>query len=506
MNMKRILLFALLTINSVTLLFAQGKIGGFVYLDENQNLVRDKGEPGMEGALVSNGRDVVKTDRDGKWSITGNGDSGIFLIQPAGYLVPTNSSQVPQHYAAPGDRQKNIEFPLWKGDNNPEFEALFFGDTQARGMKEVNYVTHDVVEECIGSKAKFGVVLGDIVADDPGLFDELSASIAQIGIPWYYVFGNHDFDRDAKGNDGAEDTFVKNFGPSTYAYEFGQVAFININDVFYKETGGYKGYFTEDQLSFVSNYLDHVPQEKLVVLMMHIPIVGCENREEMFRILEKREHTLTVAAHTHTLINLFLDESMGWKGPEPHHSFINGTVCGSWWCGIKDELGIPHATMNDGAPNGYATIKFDGNKYNIVYKAARRPADYQMNIYLADDIPMAQLDTTAVLVNIFNGTERSIVEMQIDQTGDWMPLSQTTTTDPANEKMYELNKYLEMKVEDQKLDEVFGWQMDKPQKSKHFWTGTLPKTLKPGTHQLAIKTEDMFGNVYQSHRIFRVGP
>ena len=294
--MKRIAILALLFINSCVLLFAQDNIGGFVYLDENQNLARDINEHGIEGVLLSNGRDVVETDHDGKWDISNNGNSAIFLIQPAGYLVPTNKSQVPQHYSNPSNHQKAIEFALWKGEENHEFEALFFGDTQARGMKEVNYVTHDVVEECIGNKAKFGVVLGDIVADDPGLFNELSASIAQIGIPWYYVFGNHDFDRNAKGNIGAEDTFFKNFGPSTYAYEFGQVAFININNVYYKETGGYKGYFTDEQLSFVSNYLDHVPQDKLVVLMMHIPIVGCENKEKMFRILEKRKHSLSIAA------------------------------------------------------------------------------------------------------------------------------------------------------------------------------------------------------------------
>ncbi len=504
--MKTIVVLVLLSISSSAMLLAQANISGFVYLDENQNLVKDKKESGIEGVLVSNGRDVVETDADGRWSIADNGNSAVFVIQLAGYLVPSNNSKIPQHYSTPSNHQKTMNFPLWEGEENHEFEALFFGDTQARGMKEVNYVTHDVVEECIGSKAKFGVVLGDIVADDPGLFDEISASIAQIGIPWYYVFGNHDYDRDAKGNAGAEDTFFKNFGPSTYAYEFGQVAFISINDVFYKEKGGYKGYFTEDQLSFVSNYLEHVPQEKLVVLMMHIPIVRCENREDMFRILEKRKHTLSIAAHTHTLINLFVDESMGWKGSEPHHHFINGTVSGSWWCGLKDELGIPHATMNDGTPNGYSTIKFDGNQYDIVYKAARRPVDYQMNIYLPDDISLAELDTTQVLVNVFNGTEKSIVEMRIDQFGDWVPLSQTTSRDPANWKMHELNQYLDVEVDSIKLDVALGWKMDKPQRSRHFWTGRLPKKLTIGTHQMAIKTKDMFGNIYQSHRIFRVIP
>ncbi len=90
-------------------------------------------------------------------------------------------------------------------------------------------------------------------------------------------------------------------------------------------------------------------------------------------------------------------ENKGWHGTTPHHHLINATVCGSWWCGLNDERGIPHATMNDGAPNGYSVITFEGNKYNVRFKAAGRPVDYQMNIYLPDDIDQNASDTTNVL-------------------------------------------------------------------------------------------------------------
>ena len=502
MNKNILLILAMLIASSLQ---AQNKISGIVYLDKNQNLTMDSNEKGVPDVLVSNGSDIAKTNRKGQWKLDANKDALVFVIQPSGYLVAPNQSMVPQHFSNVTE-QSTINFPLWKGEMNNEFVALFFGDTQARGLKEVNYVTHDVVEECVGTEAKFGIALGDIVADDPDLFDEIAASIGQIGIPWYYVFGNHDHNKDAVANDGAEDTFARNFGPSTYAYEFGDVAFISLNDVYYNEGGGYKGYFTDDQLKFVANYLEHVPDEKLVVLMMHIPIVGCENREDMFRILEKRSHTLSVAGHTHELAHLFVDEKFGWKGSQPHHHFINGTVSGSWWCGAKDELGIPHATMNDGAPNGYATIKFTGNAYNIQYKASRRPADYQMNIYLPDDILVNSLDTTNVLVNVFNGSEKSIVEMQIDKSDVWQPLSQTMACDPANMQLYDQGPYLEATINEKPLDEVFGWKMDKPSNSNHFWTSDLPQDLSAGTHTLTIKTKDMFGNTYQAHRIFRIIP
>ena len=496
-----IIVLAFLVCNSVS---AQNYVSGKVFLDKNHNLIQEEGEEGMKNVLVSNGRAVVKTNSKGEWSLAENDNSLIFVIQPSGFLVPTNESMVPQHFLKNTDRKQELYFPLWKGEEITEFEALFYGDTQARGITEVNYVLHDVVEECISSKAKFGVALGDIVADDPDLFDEIAAGIGQIGIPWYYVFGNHDHDKDASANHGAEKTFVRNFGPSTYAYEFGEVSFISLNDVFYKKEGGYKGFFTDDQLQFVDNYIQLIPKNRLIVLMMHIPIVACENKEAMFRILEKRAHTLSISGHTHKLAHVFLDEEFGWNGPNPHHHFINGTVSGSWWCGMKDELGIPHATMNDGAPNGYAILKFKGSTYKIEYKAARRPADYQMNIYLSDDIDIDVLDTVSVLVNIFNGSEKSSVEMDFDDSGNWIPLEQTIARDPANMKLYEWSPFLDSAINDQPLDDLFGWKMDYPSKSNHFWKARLPQNLMPGTHKLTIHTKDMFGNAYSAFRLFRI--
>jgi len=482
-------------------------IDGIVFLDQNQNLVMDSSEEGLQDVLVSNGRDVIKTDAKGKWSLSASEDQLMFVIQPAGYKVPVNDSMVPQHYFINNGSKNKAQFPLWKDESSSnEFEALFYGDTQARGLREVNFVLHDVVEECIGTTAKFGVALGDIVADDPELFDEISAGIGQIGIPWYYVFGNHDHDKGVKGNDGADATFIQNFGPATYAYEYGKVAFISLNNVFYKEEGGYKPHFTDDQLQFVKQYLDYLPPDYLVVLMMHIPIVACDNREDMFRILEKRQHTLSIAGHTHELANVFVNEEFGWKGKQPHHMFINGTVSGSWWCGLRDELGIPHATMNDGAPNGYAIIKFTGNTYNIRYKPSRRPADYQMNIYLPEEISSNALDTTQVLVNVFNGSERSKVAMRLDEQGEWIDMSQTAARDPANFELFKLNTFLDLENEGKPLDEVLGWKMDFPSESNHFWTEKLPGDVKTGTHRITIKTIDMFGNTYLAHRIFRVTP
>jgi hypothetical protein len=476
--------------------------GGVVFLDENRNGIFENNEKPLKGMLVSNGLEVFKTNEDGEWKLNASSAKDIFVIKPAGYSVLVNIIQIPLHFVqGEGKSRTNINFPLQKTEESKQFDALFFGDTQARGMKEINYIFHDVVEELIGSDAAFGVTLGDIVADDPELMDDVAAGIAQIGIPWYNIIGNHDNDRNAKTNDDRDNTFNKFFGPSTYAFEYADVAFIGLNDIFFKPDGKYISHFTERQLEFVKNYLQFVPENKLVVLMMHSPIVACDNREAMFRLLENRANTFSISGHVHEQFNLFVDEEMGWKGKTPHHHLINATVCGSWWCGLKDETGIPHATMNDGAPNGYSIISFDGNKYGVQFKAARRPADHQMNIYLPDELTKTMADTTHVLVNVFAGSDKSVVEMQIDN-GNWIKMENFRTIDPEILRMHQLSPFLNEKVNGQPLDEVFGFGMDYPSVSNHIWKAEFPKGIKPGTHKLTVRTTDMYNQTNTTHRIF----
>jgi hypothetical protein len=499
----------------ISIASAQQTVQGTVFLDLNANGLKDTDEAGIAKILVSNGREVVQTNQNGLWLLPLTEDSLFFVIKPANYATALNENQIPQHYQLlRSSEQKNdlsatqqplpIDFPLYSRAEPARFSVLIFGDPQARGIREVNFITHDVVEECIGTKALFGITLGDIVADDPNLFAEISQSIGKIGIPWYYLFGNHDSDRQATSNADRDNTFEHYFGPSTYAFEFAGVVFIALNNIIFNSDGKYRPGFTDQQIAFIANYLPFIPDEKLVVLLMHVPIVACKNREAIFRLIEKRPNSLSVSSHLHEQLHVFIDKKFGWQGSRPHHHYITATVSGSWWCGMIDEVGIPHATMNDGAPNGYSVITFDSTSYFIKFKAARRPADYQMNIYLPDDLSRAALDTVKVLVNVFAGSEKSIVEMTVDQYSDWKRLDPVVTTDPEILRMYRLSPVLDEKFNEQALEEIFGWKMDYPSNSRHMWQGTLPPALSSGTHCVMIRTTDMFGQSYEAQRIFRV--
>lgn len=485
---------------------------GTVFLDANHNGIRDKSEKGIGGVSVSNGREVVRSSATGEWALPKGDNESVFVIKPANYSVPVSSEMLPGYYfllsanhATNSSISGSVDFALARCAEKKKFTALFFGDTQARGMKEVNYINHDVVEELIGTDAAFGVSLGDITADGPELFGNVSQGIAQIGIPWYNTFGNHDNDRNAKTNDEKSESFVRMFGPATYAFEYGDVAFIDLNDIFFQPNGRSISHFTDNQLAFVKNYLSNVPMNKLVVLMMHSPIVSCDNREKIYALLQERKYTFSISGHVHEQMNIFINQSMGWHGIGEHHHLVNATVCGSWWCGALDELGIPHATMNDGAPNGYSVISFDGNRYCVRFKAARRPDNYQMNIYLPDEIRTDSLDSVKVLVNVFAGSERSVVEMTIDNNNTWIPLQKIQVVDPEIARMHRLSPILQQKVDGQLLEDIFGNAMDAPSKSRHMWQATLPGSgISAGTHRLTVRTTDMYRKIWTAYRVFNV--
>jgi hypothetical protein len=265
--------------------------------------------------------------------------------------------------------------------------------------------------------------------------------------------------------------------------------------------GSYRGGLGADQLEFIKNDLALVPEDQLLVLFMHIPLTSRWNtpeREALYRIIERRPLTFSVSAHTHYQAHQFLTEEDGWRGVKPHHHLINVTVCGSWWSGEPDELGIPIATMSHGAPNGYSIVAFDSAQYSVRYKASRRPEDYQMNVFAPNEVAAGQTSETEVLVNVFAGSERSTVEMRLGAEGAWRALERVRRPDPY---------FVVLKEREAQQAPPPGYRrLPDAANSLHLWRGVLPADLAPGVHLINVRTTDMFGQTYSDHRLIRVAP
>ncbi|MCB9881098.1 MAG: calcineurin-like phosphoesterase C-terminal domain-containing protein [Planctomycetes bacterium] len=489
---------------------------GIVFRDDDGDGKRGAAEPGLAGVGVSNGRMIVTTDADGAYAIEVDDDDIVFVIKPRNYRTPFSEHMLPRFYyihkpngsppshypgvAPTGPLPASIDFPLYPSVEPDQFHALLWGDPQPRNQQEVDWVARDVVAELMGTDASFGVTLGDIAFNNLETFEQQNRAIALLGIPWYNVIGNHDLNFDAAVDALSDETFERVYGPAYYSFDHGPVHFIVLDDVQWwipvpGQRGRYVGGLGEQQMTFVRNDLARLPEEQLVVLMMHIPLTEMQDRQELYRLIENRKFCISISGHTHHHEHRYITKADGWMGPEPHHHIINVTVCGSWWSGSPDERGIPHTMMADGAPNGYSIIHFDGTKYRLEFRAAGRPASYQMNISIPEGVSRDDVAKTYVYANVFNASERSRVEMALSAQGPWKTMERIRANDPMLEALW------------QREEAVRGnaWrQMSKPKPSTHLWRAHLPADLPIGTHLIHVRETDENGEVEHGYQVFRV--
>ncbi len=489
---------------------------GVVFHDKNQNGQHEPDEEGISDVRVSNGREIVKTDREGRWKLPITDDTRLFVIKPRGWMNPVSSDKLPQFYyihkpggspqskfpgvSPTGPLPASIDFPLNPQQEPSEFRMVLFGDPQPRDQKEIDYIAHDVVESLVGVDASFGMSLGDIMFDDLSLFSSLNRVVAHIGIPWYNILGNHDINLDAPDDERSDETWERIYGPPYYSFDWGNVHFVCLDNVNWigpqgDQRGRYTAGIGERQLEWLTRDLELTPKNQLVVVGMHIPIQQVAEKEQIFRLLEQRPFALSLSAHTHWQEHTFLTEKDGWRGKEPHHHVIHATVCGSWWGGAPDERGIPHTTMADGGPNGHSIVTFDGNKYKFQFFPAGRPADEQMAIWAPEEVASADTGTVEVLANIFFGSEKSKAEMRMNDSGPWLPMERIARADP----FYEATKAREAA-----LTPPPGRALPNPRQTQHMWKVMLPASLPQGTHRIVIRTTDMWNQTYTQNRTIRV--
>jgi len=491
---------------------AADTVQGTVYDDANGNGIRDAGEIGISGVKVSNGKDVVLTDLQGKYRLPLAENSIVFISKPAGWQVPLDGNRHPKFYAAyypkgspkltfpgfapTGELPDPLDFGLTKARKPRKFDVLLFGDTQPYSIQQIDTFRHEIVAETMGTKALFGVTLGDVVGDRLNLHPEIARAHALIGVPWHYVPGNHDRNYDAGTAEHEYDFFKTQYGPTYYSFDEGKAHFVILEDIKGEGKGAYKQGIGATQLEWLKNDLAKTPKDRLVVLMMHIPLFEpVEERKEILEAIAPFKNTVSFGAHWHTQSHGFLGKEEGWPKDQPHHSIVAGTTCGCWWGGELDSVGLPMALMSDGTPQGYLVMTVDGTDFKVRYKVSRRPADYQMNIVVPDGLKPDETDGKEVVANVFLASPKTKVEISIDG-GAWVEMVRDVRNDPHVERIVNLQK-------DKKLPAT-GGTIPGPDKSDHIWVGKLPR-LGSGVHVIRIRAKDVWGQTSTGVRAIRVG-
>lgn len=491
---------------------------GCVYLDKNNNGRRDSNENGIEKIGISNGRQIVLTDNKGYYSIAAKSGDVIFVIKPKGYRTAISSSNLPSFYylyspnGSPQQRYegilptgklpKSIDFGLSLQDEPSEFRMMVFGDPQMLHDKDIDYFNRGIIEDVLKNEKKvsFGLTMGDITYDDLTVIPKYIQHIKKLGVPWYHTGGNHDLNFDASSDEFAHETYKSFFGPLIYSFNYANVHFIVINNVIYKggtyeQKGEYQGGIRKSHFEFIENDLKHVPKEKLVVLVSHIPYVGREgnptisknNLDQLFTLLKDHKHTFSIAAHTHTQGQRFVKNPY-FKNSDLayHHQFNVGTTSGNLYSGVLDNSRIPPAMMADGTPKGYAFINFKDNQYTIDYKVAGKSQNNIMHIQVPKVLLKHEKTRASFYVNYYLGGELDSLSYRING-GEWNKLTRVTEYDPL---------FLQQIYEWDKSPTLLNGKRPTPASlCTHLWKGMLFGVGDLGTQKVEIKIQDMFQRI-----------
>ena len=505
-------------------------VTGVVFENRSGGGRRQPGDPGVPGVLVSNGREVVRTDGEGRYALPVEDGTVVFVVKPAGYRVPGDADNLPRfsyvhepegtpaalglRYAglAPtGPLPASVDFALTRAEEPASFDVILFTDPQPESATELGFVRDTALAGVLGTSAAFGMTTGDIMFDDLALYPRYNRLIGGVGVPWWHVGGNHDLNFEAPDAARSRETFKRVYGAPYYAFHYGRALFLMLDNVRYlgaasaapgARGGRYEGRFGERQLAFIAAVLRETPRERLVVAAMHIPLVtdvgpgeawnNTSDRDDLLALLAGRP-SLSVAGHTHTTEHHYL----GADGAHHHH--VLTAVSGSWWSGPYDRRGIACADSRDGTPNGYHVLSIDGDRYTTRLVPANEPEravriglesafhgrdpevarEHTPGQLLGSPIPAEAVGATDLVVNVFDGGPRTRVGYRI---GDRPAVAMTRVRrpDPFVEAVYARNAATRKP-----------WVKAEP--SSHIWTARLPADLPPGTHRADVAVVDEYG-------------
>lgn len=399
----------------------QDVLDGAVFDDRNRNSQQDPGERGIAGVEVSNGREIVTTDRQGRYEISVRDGETVFLTQPAGYQVPVDEDNVAQFFythmpaGSPelryggidptGPLPDAVDFPLARTTDtlSRDQRCLIGGDIQTYTQEEVDYALRGAFAD-LTQRTDFtgcgALFIGDIVGDDLDLYDQTRELTSLLNGPARFLPGNHDLDLDAD-YDHRFDTYRSQFGPDYYSYDAGDVHVISLNTVQHSQgapyNGTYNGGIDDEQLAWLRQDIANTPEDKLIVLATHIPLLNWHDQgsdrhqvdqvQAIHDIIGDRP-AVAFGGHSHTLEVMREGDSMeGWKSlygvdELPFDHITAGAISGDWYTGRVTEAGYPTALQRDGAVPGVFTLEAHGNRYEDSFIGTGRAASEQMSLGL----------------------------------------------------------------------------------------------------------------------------
>ena len=302
---------------------------GTVSVDTNQSGIFDKGDKPLAGVMVTDGLNVVKTDKKGRFSLPGFEKTRfISMTTPAGF-------ETQQFYLSTKENRKSYDFILTESERTKPREHSFVQITDTEVTGGMGRWVTDLQQYIHNEKPAFLIHTGDICYE-PGLTIHNQVINAQtMDCPVYYCIGNHDL---VKGNYG-EELYESLYGPTWYSFDIGNVHYV-VTPIDHGDNP--TNYTQRDVYNWLKNDLALMKKDQALILFNHdlfTPSDSFAFKADDDHILDFRSFNTKAQLYGHMHYNYVRNQ--------------NGiyTIC----TGTLDKGGIDHS------PSSFREIKVDAN-------------------------------------------------------------------------------------------------------------------------------------------------
>ena len=376
------------------------------------------GKKPLAGVRVSDGLRVVQTDASGDFRIRVGPDSGpfLFVTTPSGHW--TDSFYVATSAAA---RQRPV-FRLKPRSTDPSHRLVYMTDVHlsegnsSESVKRMNRT----IDEINGLDPLPDVcwVGGDISLDhrEGPRYVEL---VSRLKMPVRHSVGNHEFQLKTGDPLGR---FRQLFGPTYYSWDIGGLHCITLDGCHIDTTDGKPGrvigQFGRRELQWLAADLAAVPRGMTTVVAVHIPLASnypprrgttaekspqwiITNAEQAIDQLKTHGVKLVLQGHLHE------NQRMVQSGIE----FVESvSVCGTWWAAKAGE----REDATSGEPRGYRLVNWSGDRLIHHYHGSAESRIDAAGEIVGRPGKLPASKAADLLVNIFDGTDTTRVQAQID--------------------------------------------------------------------------------------------
>ena len=365
------------------------------------------GDEPVQGAQVSDGVNVTRTDENGWYYLASAKECGhVFVCNPKGYKY-LRKAKYPEFYkTVDTERPSAVEqadFELER-DEATDHTILFLADIQMCGRNEDirQYEEHAVgdINTSISNARKQGKDVYVITLGDQS-YNTYWHSY-NIGIPEIHesmnlldpdaifnCMGNHDNNPKIAGDWAASADYREQWGPTYYSFNIGEIHYVVLDNIEFTNAeckNTFECNITTSVIKWLRKDLANVSMDTPIVVCMHAPLFYRPQCSKP-NVPDPTKYRYNYGSQFYNSVKGFKDVRVFTGHAHTNYtvSYLNmteynvGAIGGNlWWTGYFVN---GNSVCTDGSPGGYRVLDTSGKELKTYYKCIGFDNGYQFRCY-----------------------------------------------------------------------------------------------------------------------------